>query len=70
MSKEFEIVSEIALEKQEDVVICYMGGCLVAVCNKCKKHLAHDEAPFPGTDEQTKPIKEILYQKASSHKCK
>ena len=65
----YEIISEVAIELKEDIKISYMGGALVAVCNKCKKHLAADDCPFPGTKEQTEPIKAELYSKASDHNC-
>lgn len=65
----YELITEVPLELQNDVTISYMGGALVAVCQKCKKHLASDDCPFPGTKEQTNPIKAKLYSKSSEHNC-
>ena len=64
--EKIEIISEISLEQRDRMIIKYMGGSLVAVDKETGRHLAVEDAPFPGTEEQCRPIKERLYETALS----
>ena len=64
-----EFISEVPVEQGDNISILYMGGALVSVCNKCKKSLASNDCPFPGTKEQIDPIKTKMYLLASKHEC-